>query len=157
VRWTRIVLLPVLLCGLAACDSTDAETPKQRPDSSVSLDANPPVISEQFTPLPCPAKPKTTRDFEGCAEQRIVRSDNAINEQVRLIFSLRMSAKARARFVRSERAWLTYRRALCESRADVYEGGSAARVVYAECVANENAAHLKDLSAFERDLRRGRR
>lgn len=157
-RWTVILLFAVLLCAalFAGCSSGGAEKRGQPSTHAVSVELKPPVISEQFTLLPCPAKPKTTLDFEGCAEHRIVRSDNAINERVRAIFSLlrsRRRAAAQGRFVRGERAWLTYRRAVCESRADVYEGGSAAPVVFAECVANKNAAHLKQLRAFERDLR----
>jgi uncharacterized protein YecT (DUF1311 family) len=116
----------------------------------------PPVISEGFTLLPCPAHPKTTIDLEGCAEHRLVRSDRAINERVRAIFALlgrRRSAAARARFVRGETAWLVYRRAVCASRADVYEGGSAGPLAAAECQADRNAGHLRDIEAFERALR----
>jgi uncharacterized protein YecT (DUF1311 family) len=150
-RLVLVLFLSVLLCtGLAGCDGNQAE--KQPSTHSVS-DLKPPVILENFTLLPCPAKPKTTRDFEGCAEHKIVRSDRAINEQVRVIFSRLRRRAAVARFVRSERAWLTYRKAACESRADVYEGGSAAGIVFAECVADKNLAHLKELRAFERDLR----
>jgi uncharacterized protein YecT (DUF1311 family) len=118
--------------------------------------AKPPVISESFTVLPCPAKPKTTVDLEGCAEHRIVRSDKAINAQVRTIFSLLRRSRSRsalARFVRGERAWLTYRRAVCASRADVFEGGSGAPVAFADCEAGINAAHLNELRIFARELR----
>jgi uncharacterized protein YecT (DUF1311 family) len=113
------------------------------------------VISEGFTLLPCPPEPKSTLDFEGCAEHKIVRSDRAINELVGVIFSRHLSAAGRRRFVPSERAWLTYRRSVCASRADIYEGGSAAGIVFAECVVAKNSAHLKDLRAFERGLRQG--
>jgi uncharacterized protein YecT (DUF1311 family) len=116
----------------------------------------PPVVSESFTLLPCSAKPKTTLDFEGCAEHRIVRSDRAINAQVKTIFSLlqrNRSRSAQVRFVRGEGAWLVYRRTLCASRADVYEGGSESQVVFADCEAGINAAHLKELRTFARELR----
>ena len=116
----------------------------------------PPVVSESFTPLPCPAKPKTTLDFEGCAERRILRSDKAINAQVKTIFFLlrrRRSRSAQVRFVRGERAWLTYRRALCASRADLYEGGSESPALFADCEVGINVAHLKELRTFARDLR----
>jgi uncharacterized protein YecT (DUF1311 family) len=116
----------------------------------------PPVVSESFTVLPCPAKPKTTVDLEGCAEHRIVRSDKAINEQVSRIFSLlekHRSRAAQARFVRGERAWLVYRRAVCASRADLYEGGSGAPVAFADCEVGINAAHLKELRIFASELR----
>jgi uncharacterized protein YecT (DUF1311 family) len=125
--------------------------------SSVAAAAlKPPVIHERFTLLPCPANPKTTLELEGCAEHRIVKSDTAINTRVRVIFFLLKrvrSVDAQVRFVRGERAWLTYRQALCESRADVFEGGTLAGLVAANCVADANDAHLKDLRAFDHDLR----
>lgn len=115
----------------------------------------PPVITESFTLLPCPSKPKTTLDFEGCAEHRIVASDAAINKRVKTVFFLLRSAASRGRFVRAEHAWLAYRRATCMSRSDVFEGGTLAVVTFAGCEADLNDAHLKDLAAFERQLRGG--
>lgn len=112
----------------------------------------PPEISETFTLLPCPPKPGTTLDLEGCAEHKIVSSDMAIDRRVSVIFSLLRSHVARIRFVRAERTWLANRRTSCESRSDVFEGGSAAGVVFAECEAEQNLAHLEDLRLFERDL-----
>jgi hypothetical protein len=57
----------------------------------------PPVITETFTPLPCPAKPVSTLDIEGCLERRILASDAAINKRVRFIFFLlRSGGSARA-------------------------------------------------------------
>jgi len=156
-RWTATLMLLAILCaGFPGCDSDQAETEEQKSTRSIADDLEPPVISEQFTLLPCPAKPKSTLDLEGCAEHRIVKSDKAINEIVGVIFARlrRSSSGAARRFVRSERAWLTYRRSDCESRADsIYEGGSAAGFVFAECVAARNVAHLTDLRAFERNLR----
>ena len=123
---------------------------------SAAAKLQPPVIRESFTVLPCPANPHTTLELEGCAEHRILRSDGAINTRVRTIFLLverTRTAGAVARFVRGERAWLAYRRATCESRADVFEGGTAAGLVAANCVAGANAAHLRELRIFERNLR----
>lgn len=156
VRWPLILLLPVLIC-VAGCDSSQAEKREQPSKDSVAPALKAPVISEQFTLLPCPAEPKSTLDFEGCAEHRIVRSDRAINETVRAIYDqLSSSRDAADRFVRGEHAWLTYRRAVCESRADLYEGGSAAAIVFADCVAERNADHLNDVRAFERHLWMGK-
>jgi uncharacterized protein YecT (DUF1311 family) len=140
----RSALVAALVMTLAA--STAAPSPLK-----------PPVITEGFTLLPCPAKPKRTIDFEGCAEHRILRSDKAINHRVAVIFSLlgsRRNAAARVRFVQGERAWLKFRRAVCGSRSDVYEGGSAAPLAFAECEVGKNVAHLRELKAFERALRR---
>jgi uncharacterized protein YecT (DUF1311 family) len=118
---------------------------------------HPPVITEIFTPLPCPAKPVSTLDIEGCLERRILASDAAINKRVRFIFLLLKSggsARAVGHFVRGERAWLAYRRAVCTSRSDIYEGGTAAPLAYAHCAIDLNATHLKELMAFEHELRR---
>jgi uncharacterized protein YecT (DUF1311 family) len=159
VRWPLILVLPVLICGgVAGCASSQAEKREQPSKDSVGSDLKAPVISEQFTLLPCPEDPKSTLDLEGCAEHRIVRSDKAINKTVRAIYDSLSSSKSGTadRFVRGERAWLTYRRTACESRADLYEGGSAAGIVFADCVAEKNADHLKDLSAFERHLWKGK-
>ena len=116
----------------------------------------PPVIKESFTLLPCPKNPQSTLDLEGCAEHRILRTDAAINARVKTIFVLLgrdRTVAAQARFVRGERAWLAYRRAVCDSRSDVFEGGTLAGLAAANCVADANVAHLKDLRAFERALR----
>src|SRR5262245_16403932 len=153
-RTATLMLLAILCAGFPGCDSDRAEKEEQLATASIADHLEPPVISEQFTLLPCPAKPKSTIDFEGCAEHRIVRSDEAINGLVGRIFArLRSDSNAAARrFVRSEQAWVTYRWSGCQSRADIYEGGSAAGIVFAECVARRNAAHLSDLEEFERNL-----
>ena len=140
VKWTVLVALALALVGSAAAPRA----------------LGTPVISEGFTLLPCTAN-KTTIGLEGCAEYRIVRSDRAINRRARTIFFLLRrgnSSAAQLRFVRGERAWLRYRRALCASRSDLYEGGSAAGVVFAECEVAKNMAHLRELERFERLLRR---
>jgi len=156
-RWPLILVSSLMLwAGLfAGCDSS-SHASKREQRSTRASSGKPPVISEGFTLLSCPAKPKTTLDFEGCAEHKIVRTDEAINLRAKRLFVLlgsRHGGAARDRFVRGERAWLTYRRSVCESRADVYEGGSEANVVFAGCEARRNAAHLRDLRAFLRDLR----
>jgi uncharacterized protein YecT (DUF1311 family) len=149
-RLTAFILFSLCASFLAACDSTEKrDAPTVAPQSAPA----PPVITERFTLMPCPASPKSTLDFEGCAEHRILKSDRAINAVARKIFRQLATTTARARFVRAERAWLTYRRAACQSNADLFEGGSAAGIVFAECVAAKNGAYLRDLRVFERRLR----
>jgi uncharacterized protein YecT (DUF1311 family) len=147
-----IAPLPFLLCAAALAGCDDAEKQEQ-PAAARDSTLDPPVISEGFTLLPCPATPKSTIDFEGCSEHRILKSDRAINQVARVIFSKRLSRSARTRFVRAERAWLTYRRTACESRSDMFEGGSAAILAFGKCVEAKNRAHLKELRALERNLR----
>ena len=153
-RWGLLLLFWALICTGCFGDDGGRVTEEQGRSSTRALELRPPAISERFTEFPCPAKPLTTIDLMGCAEQRILRSDKAINAEARVIFARLGSRSAKLRFLRGERAWLTYRKVLCESRVDVYgEDASAAKVLFADCVARANRAHLKELKDFERDLR----
>jgi uncharacterized protein YecT (DUF1311 family) len=147
-RGTAVMLLAVVLCGSVGCDSGETDAPR----ASTTASAKVPDITD----FRCPAKPSTTFDLEVCGAQRTERLERAIDAEVRSIVSRHLSATARARFRRSRHAWLAYRKALCESRRDVFEGGSAARVVFIQCMADESARHLEELRTFNRDLRRGR-
>jgi uncharacterized protein YecT (DUF1311 family) len=113
----------------------------------------PPQIRESLTPLPCPAKPKTTLQLEACAGQRILRTDAEINHRVRTIWGLLKTHPARARFAAAERAWLAYRRASCSSLGDAFKGGTLAKIKYAECVGDVNRQHIRQLIQFETALR----
>ena len=136
---------------LAACDSAE-----KRDGSAASAPSSltPPKISESFTLLPCPTRPKSTIELEGCAEREILKSDNAINRVAGEIFRRLGTRGARARFVRAEKAWLTYRKATCASRKDLFEGGSASVIVFPDCLVTQNQAHLRDLRTFDQRLRR---
>jgi uncharacterized protein YecT (DUF1311 family) len=114
----------------------------------------PPVIHEPFTPLPCTGAPghRTTLEMEGCAEQQILSSDKRIDALNQEIFGKLFDAAARRRFIAGHNAWLAYRRAYCLSASDVFEGGTEALVVYADCSASVNSQHVKDLKAFLRDF-----
>lgn len=122
--------------------------------SALAAAPAPPVIKEGFTPLPCPKNPQTTLALEGCAEQRILKTDALINAKVKAIHRLLRTDAAKSHFVAGERAWLAYRKASCLSRSDVYEGGTLSTVEYANCVADVNTVHLKDLTAFQKALSR---
>jgi uncharacterized protein YecT (DUF1311 family) len=110
----------------------------------------PPVIHESFTPLPCTGSPghRTTLEMEGCAEQKILASDNKIDALNRAIFAKLFDNAARRRFIAGHNAWLAYRHAYCLSASDVFEGGTEAAVVDADCVASVNSEHVKDLKQF---------
>ena len=113
---------------------------------------SPPVIHESFTALPCPSKPTSTLDLEGCAEQRILRTDRRIDAVARSIFAHLFDDAARRRFVAGQRAWLAYRSADCASMSDQYEGGTLAGLVAASCTADRSVQRLKDLTAFDKLL-----
>ena len=137
---TLLVLASVAALAIPAAAAAAAAAPP------------PPVIKEGFTLLPCPKNPQTTLALEGCAEHRIVKSDAIINAKVKRIYGMLRTNAAKTHFVLGERAWLSYRKANCQSRSDVYEGGTLAGVVFANCVADVNDAHVKDLTAFETAL-----
>lgn len=116
----------------------------------------PPQIRESLTPLPCPSKPKTTLQLLACAGQRILRSDAEINRRVRNIWGILKTAAPRARLTAAEKAWLVYRGASCRSRSDVFAGGTLAKVEYANCVADTNRTHSRELAQFQAALLKNR-
>jgi uncharacterized protein YecT (DUF1311 family) len=145
----RVVLLAILaaLIWAAASLANDGH-------ASRAAKLTRPVITESFTPLPCAGKPnsRTTLQQEGCAEHQILITDARINALGKAIFRKLPDDRARRRFVASSLAWLTYRRADCLSRADVFEGGSQAPVIYAQCMASRNTQRINDLRTFLREL-----
>jgi uncharacterized protein YecT (DUF1311 family) len=114
----------------------------------------PPVIKESFTPLPCSGSPghRSTLQMEGCAEQQILRSDTQIDSLNKKIFAALPSNSARRDLISGHRAWLSYRKAYCLSVSDVFQGGTAAGVVAADCTASVNAQHVSNLKTLLRDL-----
>lgn len=114
----------------------------------------PVVIHETFTPLPCSGAPdhRTTLQMEGCAEKQILRTDKQVNVLSEEIFQLLGDNRARRDFNAAQRAWLGYRKADCFSMSDLFEGGTEAPVVDAQCVASRNNQRIKDLRTFKRDL-----
>ena len=90
--------------------------------------------------------------MEGCAEQQILRSDKQIDALNKKIFGALPSESARRDLLAGHRAWLAYRKAYCLSVSDVFEGGTAAGVVAADCTASVNAQHVSNLKTFLKDL-----
>jgi uncharacterized protein YecT (DUF1311 family) len=138
-----------LLLGLAAAVALVAWAPASAaPAHTAKLSA--PVIHEPFTPLPCSGTPghRSTLQMEGCAEQQILASDKKIDALNQEIFGKLFDAAARRRFIAGHNAWFAYRRAYCVSASDVFEGGTEAAVVDADCTASVNSQHVTDLKAF---------
>jgi uncharacterized protein YecT (DUF1311 family) len=86
-----------------------------------------PVITERFTMLPC--NQSTTLGLEGCSEAQTLSLDKQINGVAKSIFARLSDRSSKLRFIQAEASWLKYRRAMCESRSDTFEGGSQATVV----------------------------
>jgi uncharacterized protein YecT (DUF1311 family) len=116
----------------------------------------PPVIRESINPLPCPsnrAAKATTLGARACLNKIVLRTDAAINARTKAIFHLLRDRTGKKRFLAAERAWLSYRTASCGSVADVYRGGSARPIAFADCVVRRNRVHFKDLTSFNDFLR----
>jgi uncharacterized protein YecT (DUF1311 family) len=90
--------------------------------------------------------------MEGCAEHQILRSDRRIDALNATIFDKLPSNSARRDLIAGHRAWLAYRAAYCLSVSDVFQGGTAAAVVAADCTASVNSQHVANLKTFLRDL-----
>jgi len=144
---------PFLLLGLAATVALLAWAPASAaPAHAAKL--SPPVVHEPFTPLPCSGAPghRSTLQMEGCAEQQILASDKKIDALNQEIFGKLFDAAARRRFIAGYNAWFAYRRAYCLSASDVFEGGTEAAVVDADCTAAVNSQHVKNLKGFLADF-----
>jgi uncharacterized protein YecT (DUF1311 family) len=116
----------------------------------------PVVIHETFRPLPCSGAPdhRTTLEQEGCAEKQILKTDTQIDVLASQIFPILFDDRARRDFNAGQRAWLSYRKADCLSMSDLFEGGTEAGVVNAQCFVSRNNQRVKDLRAFHRNLLR---
>ncbi len=114
----------------------------------------PPVIHESFTPMPCSGSPgnRTTLQEEGCAEQQILHSDKQINALNQKIFNALSTNSARRDLLAGHKAWLAYRKSYCLSVSDVFQGGTLAGVVDADCTATVNGQHVSNLKTFLKDL-----
>ena len=141
---------------LAAASATIALTTSASAGASDGHVAKlaPPVIHESFTPLPCAGKPgkRSTLQEEGCAEQQILRSDKQINALNQKIFNALSTNSARRDLLAGHKAWLAYRKRYCLSVSDVFQGGTLAAVVDADCIATVNGQHLGNLKTFLKDL-----
>jgi uncharacterized protein YecT (DUF1311 family) len=139
-RNRALAVLAAVLAATATAASAGAAT------------LNPPVIKEVFTPLKC-THDQTTLGSEGCAEQQILKSDRTIDSLNAKIFT-KLSTSAKKDFINGHNAWLKYRAAYCLSESDLYQGGTEAGVVDAECTANISAVHVKELHDFLSSLNR---
>ncbi len=109
--------------------------------------------------LPCPRRATTTIELEGCAERELLQSDHVVDRFADVVWR-RLPRIGRARFARSERRWLAYRRESCVAetgayavgRAHIYLGGSIAPVALAYCEARRNQRHIADLDAMANAL-----
>ena len=145
--------------SLAAIAATSVTVALTTAASAAASDAHaaklaPPVIKEAFTPLPCNGSPgrRSTLQMEGCAEQQILHSDKQIDALNQKIFAALPSNSARRDLIAGHRAWLAYRKSYCLSVSDVFQGGTAAGVVAADCTATVNAQHVSNLKTFVKDL-----
>ena len=146
--------LAVLVGLLSAC-SGESSSPIAHQTTRPERLA-PPVIRESINPRPCPrsrAARGSTLGATACLNQKVLRTDAAINARARSIFRLLRDRTGKERFVAAEKAWAAYREASCTSVADVYRGGSARPVAFADCVVRRNRVHLKELASFDAFLR----
>jgi uncharacterized protein YecT (DUF1311 family) len=140
-----LILVGVLIAGLSAQGGAAKTT-------VATLSA--PVIHEDFTLLPCrgSASHRTTLQLEGCGEHAVLRSDAQVDSLNSRIFKKLPAPAARKQFIAGHDAWLTYRRRYCLSTAAPENDGTLAGVIYIDCVAGVNSAHVKQLDDFLKSI-----
>lgn len=129
--------------GLALCAGLPA------PAGAAALSA--PVVHESFTLLPCPQKPRTTVQLEGCAEHKVMARDKQINTLNAKIFAA-LNRTGRADLVTSNADWVTYRSAACTTEASVYAGGTIQPIAYANCLVSIDSSHITELKTMQTAL-----
>jgi uncharacterized protein YecT (DUF1311 family) len=148
-----------LLIGLAALIAAIHVASSQGAASAPTTGAaplEPPPIHEHFTQLACPSRPVSTVDFEGCAEQVVLRTDKEIESLDSSIASFAASVpynRLPRLFLAGHRAWLTYRERDCHAVSERFEGGSLSPLADLDCVLSRNHQRIKDLRAFRRQLK----
>lgn len=152
----KLLTLTVAAVGTIAATGFAAPQAGGADPGASAAKLEPVLIHETFTPLPCSGSPshRTTLEQEGCAEKQILATDKQINQLAVQIFPILFDNRARRDFNAAQHAWLSYRKADCLSMSDVFEGGTEAGVVDAQCQASRNNQRVKDLRAFHRDLTR---
>jgi uncharacterized protein YecT (DUF1311 family) len=148
-----VAIAAIALVSGAPAPATHAWRPARSLAAAAKL--SPPVIHESFTPPgPCTGQPnaRSTAEERSCAELDILRTDGQIDRAARSVFSHLQDDAARRRLIAAQRAWFAYRQADCSSRSDLFEGGTAASVIAAQCAAVRNRTRLRDLRAFDKEL-----
>ena len=141
------VLLFVALV-VSGCSASSSGGAARSDAPEVTPSKAPTTVTEQFTLLPCPARPKTTVEIEGCTEHRIVRLDAEINAAFREVVNTATTGTVRAAIVSAQEAWIGYRQAQCQNESNVYAGGTLAPVAFASCEVRVDKARLADLDAM---------
>jgi len=103
-----------------------------------------PVIHEKFTVLPCPSKPTTTIQIEGCAEHKVLAADRTIDRLNAEIFA-KLSRSGRGEFGAANAEWVQYRDSVCTAEASIYKGGSVQPLAYADCLVSIDSSHVGEL------------
>jgi uncharacterized protein YecT (DUF1311 family) len=125
-----------MAAGLALCAAV--------PASAAASATSAPVIHESFTLLPCPSKPMTTVQIEGCAEHKILAADKQIDALNAKIFA-KLGKAGRTAFVSANSDWVKYRDSACTAVASIYSGGTLQPVAYANCLVSVGTSHVTEL------------
>jgi uncharacterized protein YecT (DUF1311 family) len=129
---------------LLACGAASFALCAGAASQSAAASPSAPVIHEKFTLLPCPSKPRTTLQLEGCAEHKVIATDRTIDSLNAKVFTKLRSAGQGA-FVRANADWLAYRDAACTTEASIYSGGSIQPIAYANCLVSIDGSHVAEL------------
>jgi len=112
--------------------------------AAAASSASAPVVHEKFTLLPCPSKPSTTVQIEGCAEHKVIALDKQIDGLNAKIFA-KLNKAGRAELIATNSDWVTYRNEACTTEASVYSGGTLQPIAYANCLVSIDTSHVTEL------------
>jgi uncharacterized protein YecT (DUF1311 family) len=92
---------------------------------------------------PCP-NAVTTLDMEQCFSKAKASSDDELAAFYKRVLS-KLDGDDADRLAKVQRLWIEYREANCSAERALYQGGSAAPVVYVACMDEMTRARTKEL------------
>ncbi len=117
---------------------------------------------------PCEGKPISQRQLEDCAASLYKEADVHLNKVYRKLVQymtddlkraqkqddqkqIEFEETAVASLREAERTWISYRDIQCKAAAQQYEGGSAAPMIYSQCLTTLTEHRTADLKSIYED------
>ncbi len=125
------------------------------------------AAGQQASPTqdPCEGKPISQRQLEDCAASLYKEADVHLNKVYRKLVQymtddltraqkrgdqkeIEFEETAIASLREAERAWISYRDIQCKAAAQQYEGGTAAPMIYSQCLTTLTEHRIADLKSI---------
>lgn len=101
---------------------------------------------------PCAPGAQRSPQLLACARRQLAEASREL-ERARADLSADLEPRTRQKLRAAERLWLRYRKANCDSEADIYEGGTIQPLIQLRCMARVTRERAAELKAQAQTLR----